>query len=154
MTEKSFPAALEALDQQMGAAGGYQSPFWCRCGNYSHMAPVDGCPGTFCEGPIALALAESVREGISRSWEPVLREWSTQPPPRWSIQVGAYAFPSYFDHNPAPYTVVPLPDRSKRDWRVLPPVPVPSHTPPPWAQDPARTRRTGNRSTDARTPRV
>lgn len=33
-------------------------------------------------------------------------------------------------------------------------LPRPSHTPPPWAADPARTRRTKNGGIDMRTPRV
>ncbi|MBM4525159.1 hypothetical protein GS462_11125 [Rhodococcus hoagii] len=35
-----------------------------------------------------------------------------------------------------------------------PRIPRPSHTPPPWAPDPARTRRTKNGGIDMRTPRV
>lgn len=35
-----------------------------------------------------------------------------------------------------------------------PRLPRPSHTPPPWAQDPTRTRRTKNSGIDMRTPRV
>ena len=40
----------------------------------------------------------------------------------------------------------PLPKPERR------PLPKPSHTPPMWAQNPARTKRTRNRSTDIRTP--
>lgn len=43
------------------------------------------------------------------------------------------------------------PERNMPKERALP---RPSHTPPPWALNPARTRRTKNGGVDMRTPRV
>ncbi|MFF1531461.1 hypothetical protein [Cellulomonas sp. NPDC058312] len=47
---------------------------------------------------------------------------------------------------------VELPPRPREDGRPHPP--RPSTTPPMWAQNPGRTRRNRNKSTDARTPFV
>ncbi|WJJ10398.1 hypothetical protein P9990_17655 [Prescottella equi] len=57
------------------------------------------------------------------------------------------------DLSEVPVTHFPRPEPDSRTPRERA-LPRPSHTPPPWAQDPARTRRTKNGGIDMRTPRV
>ncbi|NKU21724.1 hypothetical protein GS907_24500 [Rhodococcus hoagii] len=68
-----------------------------------------------------------------------------------ALAVGVIKLAAEISEVPLTYFPHPEPDTRTAQERALP---RPSHTPPPWAQDPARTRRTKNGGIDMRTPRV